>query len=93
MINLIGSTAKPKRTILDVIKETPVMSDSHITEELNMFQQAKADDQEVERQRELDNQINLLISPKNYQRLRAFGFEVIPTGKYLGPSTTDRRSL
>lgn len=104
MIDLMahGIEPKPKRSIVDVIKEREqepmdaTTTPDHLptNAELNLFEQAKLDEDRLERQRELDNQISLLISPKNYQRLRAFGFEVVKTDHHtLPPTTTDRRSL
>jgi len=54
------------------------------------MQAAQADE---ETQRELDRKIALLITQKNYERLRAFGFAVVQATGPLGPITSDLRSF
>lgn len=62
--------------------------------EANLFKQAAAEEAAKQEQGEHDRKVDLLISPKGHQRLRAFGFEVVHTGEEsLEASTSDRRSL
>lgn len=63
------------------------------TKEANFFQVAATEREEDEKLLEHVRKVDLLITPKGHQRLRAFGFEVIYTGKILPASTSDRRSL
>lgn len=64
------------------------------TVQANLFKEAQAEEDAAETRRAHDNRVDLLITAKGHQRLRAFGFEVVQlSDKALGASTTDRRSL
>ena len=59
----------------------------------NLFREAQEEEEAKEKQRQFDRQIALLIGAKNYERLRAFGYEVKKVAHHLAPITEDRRSL
>lgn len=60
--------------------------------EVELFAKSQ-EDQIAEDKREQDRKVDLLITPKGHQRLRAFGYEVVKLAEALPASTSDRRSL
>lgn len=59
----------------------------------NLFKDAERDHEAQEAALEHERRVDLLITPKGHQRLRAFGYEVVKVADSLPASTSDRRSL
>jgi hypothetical protein len=63
------------------------------TKETYLFEGDEAQDELLEAQREHDKKVDLLITSKGHQRLRAFGYEVKKVADSLPESTSDKRSF
>lgn len=63
------------------------------TKQATLFKEEQASEDAAEAQREHDRKVDLMITPKKHQLLRAMGYDVVYTGESKGPSTSDRRSL
>ena len=75
-----------------VIDATSTPSNLPSTKKALLFKDEQAAEDEADRVTEHNRKVDLLITPKGHQRLRAFGYTVIECDP-KGASTSDRRSL